>query len=160
MNKKKCIERVNTASGDWMTHTKKKWEEIKKKWKCVFFNNIGVQGHVCYFFHVNQVNVIFSLFFSCFCWFFSGFVCFFVSSPGRIRTRVFCRKNVILKKKWNVITSVHLKKVCTRAWSQIIRESERKWEKVRESKKKWEKQMTHTHKKCQKHKKTRKLNKK
>ena len=48
-------------------NTQKKRKRKQKKVKNVFFNNLGVQGHFCYFFHVNQLIVIFSLFLSCFC---------------------------------------------------------------------------------------------
>ena len=36
MNKKKCVEEVNTAIGDLMTHTKKSKRKQKKSEKCVF----------------------------------------------------------------------------------------------------------------------------
>jgi len=81
---------------------KKSERKQKKSEKCVFFKNIGVQGHVCYFFHVNQLNVIFSLFFGCFCFFFmifSGFVCFFLIQPRADTNTCFFRKKRQFEKK-------------------------------------------------------------
>ena len=123
-----------------MTHTKKSERKQKKSEKCVFFNNIGVQGHVCYFFHVNQLNVIFSLFLGVFVFFtiFSGFVSFFWIQPRADTNTWFFRKKRHFETNWRRDTKcAHEKSVhtCVSFWADFFR----KWEKVRESERKWEK---------------------